>query len=140
MQVIEQLLSTRHRRREISARLLALAALLGALGGCSQGPTLGDVSGRVTYKGEPVPDAIVDFRPVGEGKQSMGFTNADGDYELQYTLRRNGALLGRHKVSVRIYPREGAKAVPVPARFGAKSQVEFDVQSGSNRFDIELSS
>jgi hypothetical protein len=112
---------------------------LAALSGCRDGPELGKVSGRVTYKGEPVSGAVVSFIPRDERKQSIGFTNEEGEYELQYTLRREGALIGRHRVSVRVYPDQGRRPVPVPEKYGPKSKVEFEVERGRNRFDIELS-
>jgi hypothetical protein len=114
------------------------AGALSWISGCSEGPELGDVHGIVTYNKQPVHGAVIEFRPVGEGKQSVGYSNEQGEYELQYTLQRGGALIGRHKVSVRVHPPVGAKAPPVPAKFGRNSEVEFDVQPGSNQFDIEL--
>jgi hypothetical protein len=113
---------------------------LAALTGCRDGPELAEVTGKVTYNDQPVVGAVIDFRPVGEGKQSIGFTDEQGEYEMQYTLRRSGALLGRHKVSVRIYPPEGVKPIPVPKQYSSSDGVEVEVESGSNRFDIDLSS
>jgi hypothetical protein len=117
-----------------------LATALVVVAGCKQGPDLADVTGKVTYNDQPVVGATIYFIPVGEGKQSIGYTNEDGVYQLQYTLRWSGALIGKHKVSVQIYPREGVKPVPVPEKYGGRSQVEYNVEPGSNRFDIDLSS
>ena len=120
--------------------LTVLAALLATSAGCRQGPDLAEVTGKVTHQGQPVEGAFVDFIPLGEGKQSVGYTDEQGEYRLQYTLRWTGALVGRHRVSIRIYPREGVKTISVPEKYGHQSKVEFEVEPGSNRFDIDLSS
>lgn len=106
--------------------------------GCGKDASLAEVTGKVTYDGKPVAHAAVEFRPLGDGKQSIGYSDEDGNYELQYTLSQIGALIGRHKIVVRIYPPEGQEPVPVPDKYGSKSSAEFEVKPGSNRFDIEL--
>jgi hypothetical protein len=121
------------------ARLLAVAALLCGYVGCTKGPPVADVTGKLTYNGQPVRYAAVDFRPLDEsGRPSLGWTDEEGEYVAQYTLRQPGALIGRHKVSVRVYPAEGEKPIPVPEKFGTNPQVEIEVKPGSNRFDIDL--
>jgi hypothetical protein len=131
------------KRQEPRARrryfCLAGAALLASCGGCSKGLPLGDVTGRVTYQGKPVAYAAVEFHPVTNEKSSLGWTDEDGYYTLQYTLSKPGALIGRHKVQVRTYPQEGEQPVPVPAKYGNNSQVEFEVKGGENELNIELS-
>jgi hypothetical protein len=92
----------------------------------------------LTYKGQPVQYAAVEFHPVGEGKHSIGYTNAQGEYRVQYTLSQDGALVGRHRIQVKMYPPDGVSAPPVPAKYGRNPEAEVEVTSGSNRIDIEL--
>jgi hypothetical protein len=117
---------------------LLAAALIGS-GGCTEGPPLGEVTGRLTYKGQPVRYAAVELQPIGEGKGSLGWTDEDGEYVAQYTLSHSGALIGRHRIHVRVYPGEGEKPIPVPEKYGSNSRAELEVKEGSNRLDIELS-
>ncbi|MEM8678744.1 MAG: hypothetical protein AAGF97_05220 [Planctomycetota bacterium] len=125
--------------RNAARRLSAIAMIFGLFClGCSQGPKLGKVSGKLTYKGEPVKYAAIEFNPIGAGKGSLGWTDEEGEYTAEYVLSRKGALLGEHRVTVRVYPQEGDEPIPVPAKYGSKSEVVFEVQPGKNRLDIEL--
>ena len=112
--------------------------LLSLLCGCSQGSKVGEVYGKVTYQGQPVRFAKVEFKPVAGGKSSLGWTNEEGEYVAQYTLSENGALLGMHKVILNAYDQEGQPAPPVPAEYGGKAGVEFEVKPGSNQLDISF--
>lgn len=119
---------------------LAAAVLLAAVLGCDSGTPLGQVSGVVTYDGQPLQDAEVEFIPLDQGKSSIGFTDENGKYYLQYTLNRTGALIGKHKVSVRVNPAPGAPAVPIPRKYGAKSELEYEVTAGTNEYAIRIES
>jgi hypothetical protein len=120
-----------------NTRGLAILALLASgIVGCSRGPNVGEVTGKVTYQGKPVPFAAVEFKPMGEGKSSLGWTDEHGEYTAMYTLSTEGALVGKHKVSLRTYAEEGQSAAPVPAEFSGGDGKEFEVQPGPNRLDI----
>ncbi len=97
-------------------RLLPLASLL-ALACDDHRPPPGPipvhpVSGRVTYKGKPVPGALVAFHPVaapatGPAKpgeagppRPTGKTDADGNFKLHSYVGDDGAPAGDYKVSV----------------------------------------
>jgi predicted small lipoprotein YifL len=80
----------------------ALAIALCVLIGCGQqGPTVVPASGVVTYEGEPVEGARVMFHPQGEGaRSSYGTTDASGRFKLSTFGMNDGALLGKHVVTV----------------------------------------
>jgi hypothetical protein len=118
-------------------RWMWVAALLVACCGCSKGSNLAEVRGRVTYDGQPVSQMKVELDPVGKGRQSVGYTDERGEYEIQYTMNQSGALIGRHTVVLQHYPEPSQKSVSVPEKY-SKSEVEFEVHGGSNRLDIEL--
>jgi hypothetical protein len=122
----------------ISKHVVALALLSLILSGCSQGPPVGEVTGKVTYKSKQISFARVEFQPVGEGKSSLGWTDENGEYTAMYTLSQEGALIGMHKVSLSLYPPEGQAAPPVPPEYSGKAGVEFEVKPGSNQFDISF--
>jgi hypothetical protein len=86
----------------ISCRsIVALALLLTAILGCSRkhGMETAPVSGKVTYKGKPVPNGTVMFVPA-EGPAATGEIGPDGSYRLTTYVPNDGAVLGSHKVSI----------------------------------------
>lgn len=78
----------------------ATPLLLVVLAGCGGGPNIVKVTGQLTYKGKPVPNVDVDFVPE-KGRPSWGRTDEQGRFELEYDRHQKGALVGKHKVSVR---------------------------------------
>lgn len=126
---------------------LAAGVLLAGCGG-ADGPELGAVSGRVTLDGRPLPNAVVQFQPIGtSGTYSAGRTDADGHYRLHYTRDRNGAIIGTHRVSVSTAAADAedeqgnSSPVPerVPAQYNGESILTHDVKAGNNTIDLELS-
>jgi hypothetical protein len=119
---------------------------------------MGRVSGRVTYKDQPVPKATVTFAPQSKGaKSAIGITDESGYFQLSTVNPRDGALVGQHQVSiVALAPFDG----PVPPGAGAAMLEELesqgkplipqkffstvtsgltaDVKSGSNTIDFPL--
>jgi hypothetical protein len=89
--------------RTATARL-ALACLLGCTlaAGCSRGPELAEVRGRVTMNGKPIKNVRVDFHPDPDkgtrGPGSTGTTDADGNFTLTFGEGKPGAIVGRHRV------------------------------------------
>ena len=79
-----------------------VALLVVALVGCG-GPALVGVSGTLTHKGKPVPNALVSFMPEN-GRPSSGITDEDGHFTLQYDSEHEGSLIGKHTVSVKQRP------------------------------------
>ncbi|MBX3439307.1 MAG: Ig-like domain-containing protein [Planctomycetaceae bacterium] len=57
------------------------------------------VQGTVTVNGEPLSHASVIFRPEN-GRPSIGKTDEEGRYQLQYTRESAGALPGLHEVAI----------------------------------------
>lgn len=136
--------------------------------GCgSGGPDLGEVSGTVTMDGEPLDNALVTFTPVEGGRSSTGKTDENGNYTLSFA-DRTGALVGTHEVSVMtLTDVEGEDMSEVssdsdaymeqamggasdydnatvteqiPAKYNTETELTFEVESGKNTYDIELSS
>src|SRR5262249_32890037 len=63
-----------------------------------------NASGRLTYKGQPVPSTYVTFAPQEEGKRaSVGLTDSDGNFKLSYSRTEPGVLRGQHTVILRYY-------------------------------------
>lgn len=120
--------------------------------GCSEGPELGEVEGKVTFKGQPIPFAYVTFQPVDPpGTYGSAYSQPDGTYILKFSGSRNGAPVGKHLVSIRTAAKDeievedkstGLMVRPeLPEGYQEKVELYFDqvVESGSNEIDFELS-
>ena len=132
--------------------LLALALLSFGCSGEAHHDETAPVHGTVTLDGKPLPYGQVVFQPLN-GRIAKGVIE-DGKFTLGTYKTADGAVLGRHRVSVTARKTlEGeepdAPGVPllggpslIPERYGnsAVSGLEFEVTSGDNVFNIELSS
>lgn len=92
--------------RNASVWMTILTAALLASIGCS-GPTVVPVTGKVTYKGQPLAKAAVTFIPTGaEGGSAsvaVSFTDDEGKFTLQTRLGagdRMGTVPGTYRVAV----------------------------------------
>lgn len=81
------------------------------LPGC--GPRLTEVSGQVTYRGQPLAGATVSFVPR-QGQIATGVTDANGQFTLQ-TGARPGAAAGEYKVAVTKYSQADPRRPARPA-------------------------
>ncbi len=126
---------------------LTLICCLTLLAGCSRGPRVAPVDGRVTLDGKPLETAEVTFEPEA-GRASHGLTDASGHYDLRYTRDQMGALVGSHTVRITsatevTLPNGKFVLRPqlVPPRYNAHSELRKDVTaSGDNHYDFDLTS
>ncbi len=130
-------------------RLASLALLL-AVTGC--GGPLVNASGKVTYKGQPVPSTYVTFQPKEEGQRaSTGLTDDDGRFELQYSRTEPGVLRGQHTVFLTYYvsveeelgkiaPKASPELKAVIARYGdaKKSPLRYEIKTNGQFIEIQL--
>jgi hypothetical protein len=120
--------------------------------GCGpSGPPLASVEGRITVDGKPVPSAVLTFAPEG-GSPSYGYTDKDGKYVLRYTDEKVGAMLGNHRVEIRVSSyskseREELKAsgavvpeesIQVPKKYLVPGALTAVVKEGRNTIDFAL--
>lgn len=84
-------------RRFVLLGLLSCVAAV--VSGCSDS-NMGGVTGSVTYRGKPLPNAHVTFTPVSGGKIASGLTDTNGKYELGTMAKNDGALVGKHKIHI----------------------------------------
>lgn len=108
--------------------------------GCSSGnpfPTA-KASGKVTFKGQPVANAAVVFTPQAaqgatmSGKSANGMTDASGAFVLSTYSEGDGAVVGKHRVSV---SSDDANK-PLPGK--TPPNLVLEVKPGGNDFPIEL--
>ena len=120
--------------------------------GCGGDSNIGQVEGVVTLDGEPVTRAMVSFHPTDD-RASVGFTDNEGHYELQYIRNVKGAVIGQHKVT--ISTRIDREDDPPTSEFGGngreetmppkyldrrKTELSATIESGSNKVDFKLTS
>jgi hypothetical protein len=118
--------------------LLIVLTCVSLIGGCSGGRNrdyselgLVDVTGAVKLDGTPLPAATVIFESP-QGQRSIGVTDANGFYHLQYSSEESGVTPGE-KV-VRIY----TGVIPD----GEYTPIEEDGQTGNDeklaaRYNVE---
>jgi hypothetical protein len=78
---------------------------VGCAGGVGDRPKVAPVSGKVTQKGKPLTGGDVMFTPSGgpegaSGHIATGQIGTDGSYTLTTFNTGDGAVLGKHKVTV----------------------------------------
>jgi hypothetical protein len=98
------------------------------------------VKGKVLLDGRPLATGNVGTIPAA-GRGAHGDIQADGTFELYTYAKRDGALIGKHKVGVVAYDSTGPKGpespygkLLVPQRYTNPESSGFtiDVQSGGN--------
>lgn len=160
-------------KRSVFVLTLPLLAFLVA--GCGSGAE-GDAgrvdtfetTGKITYNGKPVEDAIVSFSPKGSHPAALGRTDANGTYSLRTYDEGDGAAAGDYIVLVtketitktpsaahdptlrgsatpsaghgggRGTPTTSTHETPVKYNSSATSNLEATVKSGKNTFDFDL--
>ena len=125
-------LSEIYRRVPMHRRLTCVLFVFASLGGCRE--TLeSTVTGTVTYKGQPVPLALMNFHFQGRGAMAYAMTEKDGTYHA-LTASKAGLKDGTYRVAIE------TTMIQIPKRYGSieSSQLEVVVQRGKHRFDIEL--
>jgi len=132
-----------HPMRTTALWLLTIAALLLA-GGCNartaKYPPLGEVTGKVTSRGQPMANIVVFFQPTAGGRASTGTTDASGRYLLHYTDAARGAIVGEHVVSLtESFMNNTDPNASLLSPHGLKKKFSFTVNPGRNTFGIEIS-
>jgi hypothetical protein len=122
---------------KLSLPWVALVLFFGVVGCGESGPKIVKVEGMLAYKGKPVTNAYIDFVPgPGEGRPSWGQTDAQGRFKLHYDRKQEGAVVGKHKVYVRMRPTTPAEQQAVmmgrPAPLSKEMAAFFDKYSVEN--------
>jgi len=120
-----------------------LLAALVVLAGCQTKAPPATVSGKVTYKNQPVTSGSVNFYMPEKGIASQGDIDASGNYKIQGEI-----IAGKFKVFVtpplpeQLPPGHVNKRVPfaVPMKFQdpAQTPITKEVKAGANDIPIEL--
>jgi hypothetical protein len=142
-----------------SIGVLSLVSLIGCGGNPAGYPATAPVTGTVTLDGVPLEGASITFSPA-TGRSSSGTTDAEGNYELNYTGAIQGAMLGTHRVMIskrvtdpdyvptaeeREAIKEGEYRLPsiesLPERYrGKSSELSAEVKDTDNVINFPLTS
>lgn len=104
--------------------------------GC--GSPFGEVTGKVTLDGQPLPGATVEFSPA-DGSPAYGVTNEAGEYKLLWSSNQSGAQLGKHRVRITTFNEaKRHERERLPVRYNKKSELTAEVSSGNQVFNFDL--
>ncbi len=136
--------------QENSMRFACVSVLLFVSVGCwgTGSPPLGAVTGIVTLDGKPVSGARVTFQPRDGGRGSVGMTDAEGKYKLNYRQGEPGAVVGLHSVSITTAERESRdkdskpseSRESIPNSYNEQTTLTAEVEPGGTEIDFPLDS
>jgi hypothetical protein len=146
--------------RACRSAIPVVVCLVVLIGGCGRGNRTVPAGGVVTLDGQPLAGAAVLLVPMAGGMPSRGSTQSDGSFALTTFAQGDGAMVGRHRVTVSKIELNGVNATAdglqgmtnsrqiqvkhlSPERYetAATSGLEVTVErSGKNRFELQLSS
>jgi hypothetical protein len=114
--------------------------------GCGDDRAPAKVAGTITLDGKPVANATVTFAPNDGGRNSYGYTDSQGRYELRFTGQLKGAVVGTHRVIVQTgesevssSSEEGTVAKEtIPAKYNSETELTATLKSGNNVVNFEL--
>lgn len=149
--------SRRHARPRTTPVLAALLAVV-VLTGCGGGPKTDrpatvPAHGVVTYRGEPVPEAVVVFQPSAHKYAAAATTDAEGKFDLKAFPPESGAVPGAYRVTLMkisqddvVYEKKARRSVPqpkslIPAKYAdpTKSGLTVDIPTdGAEELRFEL--
>lgn len=139
---------------------VVLAASITIASGCARpsGPERANVSGEVTFDGQPIETGLIAFIPDGATKgPTAGAAIQNGKYA---TTANSGPVLGAHRVEIvahrtgRVIEGAGIEGgggpsgsvvlekseMYVPTQYNKNSTLTFEVKSGKNVQDFSLKS
>jgi hypothetical protein len=134
--------------------LLCGVFVLPGVGGCgAQGPARHEITGRITYKGQPVDEGFINFEPQDGQPSRDGAMILAGDYRIP---KEKGLFPGKYRVVIIIgdgLSGEGSASPDAPPRprggtpgkerappeFNRQSKLVREVTAdGPNQFDFDI--
>jgi hypothetical protein len=114
--------------------VFALLPVSGCGSSSGSGPaTVVPAKGKVTYKGQPLTQGDITFEPIENGREANGSIKPDGTFELTTFKQGDGAVAGKHRVSV-----TGNNKVPVKFRSPSSSKTEVEVKEGTSEYPVDF--
>jgi hypothetical protein len=117
--------------------------------GC-ENKTVGEITGTVTYQGQPLPTGTVSFwdsnnqclasAPLFEGKYTAPVKVPVGAVKITVTTPGNSSGSRRTNMVRKNKRGEKISVIPIPAKYGNAEQsgLTYTVKPGANTYNIEL--
>jgi hypothetical protein len=126
-----------------AAPLVATIAIVVAAFGCSsENFRTAEVTGTVTYKGQPAPGLMLQFTPPNGDKLGLppayGITKSDGSYRVARPGGKWGAVVGRNAVTVTVMPQDEPSTVTIQDKDLKNRSFDVEVSAKPNVHDIAL--
>ncbi len=133
-------------RAALKVYLLTAFASISFSGCGSNGPQLATVTGVVTFQGLPLAAEVL-FEPLDDkeqrqGRPSAATTDGEGHFNLSFTESDGGAIVGLHRVSVKVIRPITIQVAGNPLHSWTQLktiQLLRRVQDGDNHFVFALS-
>ncbi|QEG29768.1 hypothetical protein GobsT_45660 [Gemmata obscuriglobus] len=135
------------RRAVRGGAALGAAVALAFMAGCG-GPPKAQVSGTVTFNGEPIENGIIQFYPAGGAGQTAGGGIENGKYQLETSTGEMTVTINASKVVGKraMYDTPDSPKVDVlkeliPAEYNTTSTLKVTLKPGVNeKVDFNLKS
>jgi hypothetical protein len=131
-------------RKKRLAPLILFAAAALVIAGCRDN-TVSQVSGSVTFDGNPIEDGTISFYPKDGKTQPAGGNIKSGAYSVQVPVGHMevrismGKVIGKKKLYDKKDSREyELKGEALPEKYNTKSELRLDVTPGNNEKDWPL--
>jgi hypothetical protein len=130
--------------------LLALAAALYGVAGCTGGPAYGDVAGEVTLDGAPLREGVVRFVPVDGNTPTASALIENGEFRTPVPAGKHRVEISAPKLPKGINSSKEMKRGTVdegaaledllPTQYNTQSTLTADVKKGANKVSYRLKS
>jgi hypothetical protein len=125
------------------AGVCVLLALLAA--GCGAADGMTDISGTVTFDGQPVAEGAITFSPLDGKSPTAGAQIEQGQYKARVPVGEMKVEITMPKVvgTKKIYDTPDSPVMPVteeglPAKYNKESELKVSVSPGQNQKDWPL--
>jgi hypothetical protein len=131
-------------------RSICCLLVLLAVSGCG-GSGLVKVTGKLTWKGAPVPSTLVTFQPNDGSRPSKGVTDDKGNFTLRYSRTQAGASRGPCTVFLTYSPSNEEELRKIPPKASPEmravidryndpkwSNLHYEITKSGQVFEIEL--
>jgi hypothetical protein len=114
-----------------------------SLAGCSKGPDLAQVTGAVTYKGQPLKEGTITFVP-SDGRAATGKIVDGKITEVTSFEPGDGVPIGSHKVVIQSIPSAEDMYAPaksaIPEKYSSltNSGLSAEIKPGENTVNFDL--